>query len=51
LTGSRVSLTKHVSIERRERRVLEDFVQLAGREVKHEFTVGEEFAWLVVKPE
>jgi hypothetical protein len=50
LTGSRVSLTRHVSIERRERRVLEEFVKLAGREVTQEFVVEEEFAWLVARP-
>jgi len=50
LTGSRISLTKHVSIERREKRVLEEFVRRAGRVVQHEFVVGEEFAWVVTKP-
>ena len=51
LTGSRCSLTKRVSIERREKRALQEFVRQAGREVKHEFTVGEEFAWLVARRE
>jgi hypothetical protein len=48
VTGSTISMTKHVSIERREKNVLRKFVQQSGREVQHEFTVGEEFAWLVV---
>jgi 16S rRNA (guanine(1405)-N(7))-methyltransferase len=48
LTGSRIALAKRRSIERREKRVLEEFVSLAGRTVKHEFVVEEEFAWVVV---
>lgn len=48
VTGSTLSMTKHVSIERREKSVLRKFVEQSGREVKHEFTAGEEFAWLVV---
>jgi 16S rRNA (guanine(1405)-N(7))-methyltransferase len=47
LTGSRVAMAKRRSIERRERRALEEFVTLAGRTVKHEFVVDEEFAWIV----
>ena len=47
VTGSRISMTKRVSIERRERRVLREFVKMAGREVRDEFVVGEEFAWIV----
>lgn len=46
LTGSRMSMTKHVSIERREKRVLEEFLQRSGRVVTQEFVVGEEFAWV-----
>ena len=47
LSGSRVSMTKRQSIERREKRVLEEFVRMAGREVVADFVVGEEFVWLV----
>ena len=47
LTGSRVAMAKRRSIEKREQRVLEEFVALAGRTVKHEFVVEEEFAWIV----
>ena len=47
LTGSRVSMTKRRSIERREKRVMADFLRLANRSIKAEFVVGEEFVWLV----
>lgn len=47
LTGSRVAMAKRRSIERREKRVLEQFVTLSGRTVKHEFSVEEEFVWIV----
>jgi len=48
VTGSRRSLTKNVSIEAREKRVLESFVRASGRSIQHEFAIAEEFAWLVV---
>lgn len=47
VTGSRISMTRRVSIERRERRALHEFVRAAGREVCGEFSAGEEFAWIV----
>lgn len=47
ITGSRVALTKKENIQRREKRVLEEFVKLAGRSVKAEFEIDDEFAWLV----
>lgn len=47
VTGSRVSMTRRASIERRERAVLREFVQSAGRELEGEFAVGEEFTWVV----
>lgn len=49
LTGSRIGLAKRRTIEKREKRVLEEFVSLAGRTVKHEFEVDEEFVWIVKK--
>lgn len=47
LSGSRVALAKRRSIEKREQRVLQEFVELSGRTVKHEFAVEEEFVWIV----
>jgi 16S rRNA (guanine(1405)-N(7))-methyltransferase len=48
LTGSSVSMTKKTSIERREKGVLREFLKLTNREIKHQFSVGEEFAWMVL---
>ena len=47
VTGSRTSMTRRRSIERRERAILRRFVELAGRSVRAEFVAGEEFAWVV----
>lgn len=47
VSGSRTSLTRRRSIERRERAVLRRFVETAGRSVRAEFVAGEEFAWVV----
>ena len=47
VTGSKKSMTKNISIEKRERAVVNDFVQLAGRTIKHEVSVGEEFCLIV----
>ncbi len=40
VTGSRVALAKRRWIERRERRVLDNFIELSGRRVTHEFAGG-----------
>jgi hypothetical protein len=48
VSGSRVSMTRRRSIERRERAVLHKFVASAGRRVEAEFVAGEEFAFVVV---
>lgn len=47
VTGSRVALAKQRSIERRERAVIQEFIRDAGRSVVAEFTVGEEFGYVV----
>ena len=47
VTGSRTSMTRRRSIERRERAILRRFVESAGRSVRAEFVAGEEFAWVV----
>ncbi len=43
LTGSKVSMTKRQGIERRERAVLNRFVEASGRRIVQEFSMAEEF--------
>jgi len=51
VTGSRVALAKRQSIERREHSVLLRFSAAAGRQVRDEFSVGEEFGFVLNKRE
>lgn len=47
VTGSKQSLTKRQDIERRERNVLLEFCESAGRRVASEFSAGEEFGFIL----
>ncbi len=47
ITGSRLALTRRVSIERRERALLGRFCRDHGLRVLGELEAGEEFGWLV----
>lgn len=47
ITGSRIAMTKRENIEKREKRVIENFLSLTGRSIKAEFEIEHEFAWLV----
>ena len=46
-SGSRISMTKRRSIERRERAVLHKFAASAGRRVEAELVTEDEFAWVL----
>ena len=46
-SGSRISMTKRRSVERRERAVLHKFAASAGRRVEAEFLAEDEFAWVL----
>ena len=46
-SGSRISMTKRRSIERRERAVLHKFAASAGRRVEAELVTEGEFAWVL----
>jgi 16S rRNA (guanine(1405)-N(7))-methyltransferase len=46
-SGSRISMTKRRSIERRERAVLDKFAASAGRRVEAELVTEDEFAWVL----
>lgn len=43
ISGARYSMTKYVSIEKRERKVINEFVEKAGRRVVDEFIMENEF--------
>lgn len=47
VTGSKISLTKNQSIERRERAALQRFIQRSGRLKVAEFSVSEEFGFIL----
>jgi len=49
VTGSKVALAKRRKIERREHAVLARFSAAAGRRVKDQFSVGEEFCFILDK--
>jgi 16S rRNA (guanine(1405)-N(7))-methyltransferase len=46
VTGSRISLAKRQSIERRERGVVERFLRDAGKSIRSDFAIGEEFGYV-----
>ena len=46
-SGSRISMTKRRSIERRERAVMHKFAASAGRRVEAELVTEDEFAWVL----
>jgi hypothetical protein len=47
VTGSTTGLAKRTSIQRREQGVLKRFIADSGREIREEFTFGEEFGYVV----
>ena len=47
VTGSKQSMTKHKTIEKRERKVLDEFVKLTGKQVIEEINTDEEFGLLL----
>lgn len=47
ITGSRTSMTKYVNIEKRERKFINQFIRLSGKEIIGEFTAGNEFCIVV----
>lgn len=47
VTGSKISLTKNKSIERRERATIRRFIELTGSRIIAEFSVSEEFGFVL----
>lgn len=43
VTGSRTSMTKYIDIERRERKIVKQFISQSGKEVAAEFLTPDEF--------
>ncbi|MDQ1352724.1 MAG: rRNA ((1405)-N(7))-methyltransferase [Acidobacteriota bacterium] len=47
LSGSRTSMTKYVEIEKRERRIIKQFIQQSGKQIIGEFSTEDEFCIIV----
>jgi len=47
LSGSRISMTKYVEIEKRERRIIKQFIQQSGKQIIGEFSTEDEFCIIV----
>jgi 16S rRNA (guanine(1405)-N(7))-methyltransferase len=47
ITGSKTSMTKHMDIERRERRIIKQFIGGLAKEITGEFSTAEEFCMIV----
>lgn len=47
LSGSRTSMTKYVEIEKRERRIINQFIQQSGKQIIGEFSTEDEFCIIV----
>jgi hypothetical protein len=47
VTGSRTSMTKHIDIEKRERKIVRQFISQSGKEVAAEFVTSDEFCLIV----
>lgn len=47
ITGSKISMTKYENIERRERRIIDMFIERAGKAVVNEFSTEDEFCMIV----
>lgn len=47
ITGSRTSMTKYVEIEKRERRIIKQFIQQSGKQIIGEFSTKDEFCIIV----
>jgi 16S rRNA (guanine(1405)-N(7))-methyltransferase len=47
ISGSRTSMTKYVEIEKRERRIIKEFIQQSGKEMIGEFSTEDEFCLIV----
>jgi hypothetical protein len=43
ITGSKTSMTKHLDIERRERKIIYRFIEESGKKIKGEFSTEDEF--------
>jgi hypothetical protein len=47
LSGSRTSMTKYVEIEKRERRIIKQFIEQSGKQIIGEFSTEDEFCIIV----
>lgn len=47
LTGSKVSMTKYFKIERRERKIIQQFIEESGKKIIGEFSTEDEFVIIV----
>ncbi|MCP5105294.1 MAG: hypothetical protein GY950_18040 [bacterium] len=47
LTGCKISMTKHLDIEKRERKIIKQFIQQSGKRIAGEFSTAEEFCIIV----
>lgn len=48
ITGSRLSMTKYVNIEGRERKLVNNFIEASGKKLIGEFSIRDEFCRIVV---
>ncbi len=47
ITGSKISMTKYISIEKRERRIIHQFIERSGKKMTGEFSTDDEFCMIV----
>ena len=50
VTGNKEAMTKNKDIEKRERRVCENFIKLTGRKIAGQFEIENEFGYILASP-